>query len=297
MLGLQTDLGNRKPRYIEVYNSSTIESLIRAYVLALAYRKLQKNQKHIGERCAILQSSLVRTALDAAIKQACGFTPDIQEIAQKNYIDAVGILKEFGLKCSVSDEIATKKDIATFLNVPEGTLTTFLQKYHHDIKPIHLDYKTIRSLGSKAHRMFGYYVEDVVKIATGMDTEIGIDIKKRIFGDKIVSTHLQTKSEIDWRKSLARVFQGYEIKYHYPIGKYKVDYFVEKLMLVLECNGFAHVSYDPAKEAEREKVILERYALIRFHHEITWEALANALLNYKIGEVIYLYNKADILPK
>ena len=150
-----------KGRYIEIYDSSTIESLIRAYVLSLAHRKLQKNQKHIGERCAILQCSFVRTALDTAIKQACGFSPNIQETAQKYYRDAVRVLKEMGLRCSVPGDIATKKDIATFLKVPESTLSSFLRKYHTEIKPVRLDHATILALGSRAHRMYGDKMEDV----------------------------------------------------------------------------------------------------------------------------------------
>ncbi len=72
-------------RKIVTYDSSIIETLIRSYVLAFANRQLRENQRHIGERCAILLTALVRTALDAAIKEACGFIPDIQKTAQKNY--------------------------------------------------------------------------------------------------------------------------------------------------------------------------------------------------------------------
>ena len=67
-----------KGRNIAVYNTSFIESFIRAYALALAHRKLRQTQRHIGERCVILQSSLVRTALDIAIKEACGISTNIQ---------------------------------------------------------------------------------------------------------------------------------------------------------------------------------------------------------------------------
>ncbi|MCK5524549.1 MAG: hypothetical protein KAI83_15570, partial [Thiomargarita sp.] len=83
-------------RKISIYDSLVIGNLIRSYVLALANNKLRKNQKHIGERCAILLTSLVRTAIDVAIKQACGLSPDIQQTAQKNYIDAVKLIKDFG---------------------------------------------------------------------------------------------------------------------------------------------------------------------------------------------------------
>ena len=171
-----------KGRYIEVYDSSTIESIMRAYVLALAHRKLQKNQRHVGERCAILQCFLARTALESAIKEACGFIPEIQKTAQEYYIDAVGLIQELGFNCSIDtgeDIIATKRDITDFLSVPESTLNHFLRKYKQEITPIRLDTATIRSLGSMANRMNGYSMDDVAKIACGMDTEIGIKLKQR----------------------------------------------------------------------------------------------------------------------
>jgi hypothetical protein len=59
-----------KGREITIYDSSIIENLIRFYILAFANNKLRENQKHIGERCAILSASLIKTALDAAIKEA-----------------------------------------------------------------------------------------------------------------------------------------------------------------------------------------------------------------------------------
>ena len=85
-------------RDIVVYDAATIENLIRVYLLGFGHRKLKQNQIHIGERCAILSASLIRTALETAIKQACGFKPDIQQAAQKNYIDVVKLVKEHGLK-------------------------------------------------------------------------------------------------------------------------------------------------------------------------------------------------------
>jgi hypothetical protein len=127
--------------------------LIRAYAFALASDKLRKAQHHIGKRCVFLMGSLVRTALDVAIKQACGFSPNIQQTAQKNYIDAVKLIKEFGFTCSAGDDIAIKKDITQFLKVPESTLNSFLRKHKNDIQPIQLDAATIRSFGGKASRM------------------------------------------------------------------------------------------------------------------------------------------------
>jgi hypothetical protein len=126
---------------------------------------------------------LIKTVLDTAIKQACGLSPNIQQTAQKNYIDAVKLIKDFGFSCSVSDDIAIKKDITQFLNVPESTLNSFLRKHQTDIKPIKLDAATIRSFGGKASRMNGYHLDDVTKIALGMDSVIGIELKKQVFGE------------------------------------------------------------------------------------------------------------------
>jgi hypothetical protein len=153
--------------------------LIRSYLLAFANKKLRQNQQHIGERCAILSASLIKTALDVAIKQACGLSPNIQETVQKNYIDAVKLIKEFGFTCSAGDDIAIKKDITQFLNVPESTLNSFLRKHKNDIQPIQLDAATIRSFGGKASRMNGYRLDDVTKIALGMDSVVGIELKKQ----------------------------------------------------------------------------------------------------------------------
>jgi hypothetical protein len=169
-------------RKISIYDSLAIEKKIRAYVLALANNKLRKNQKHIGERCAILQSSLVRSALEIAIKEACGLSPNIQQTAQKNYIDAVKLIKDFGFTCSAPNDIAIKKDITQFLDVPESTLNSFLRKHKGDIEPLQLDTATIRSIGGKTSRMNGYSMDDVSKIALGMDSVVGIELKKKVFG-------------------------------------------------------------------------------------------------------------------
>ncbi len=156
-----------KSRKIAVYSSCLIESIMRAYAMAVGNNVLQKNQMHIGRRCVLLQSALVQTALDTAIKQACGLSPDIQKTAQQHYIDAVKLIKDYGFTCSVDNDIAIKKDIVKFLDIPESTLNGFLRKHRHEIEPIKLDYLTIRSIGYKAPRMNGYHIEDVGKIALG----------------------------------------------------------------------------------------------------------------------------------
>jgi very-short-patch-repair endonuclease len=279
-----------KGRKIVVYTAKTIEALISAYALSLAHRALRENQRHIGERCVILLKSLVRAALETAIKQACGLSPNIQQTAQQNYIDVVKLIKEFGFSCSAPNDIAIKKDIAQFLSVPESTLNSFLRKHKDDIKPIQLDSATIRSIGHKASRMNGYRLDDVTKIALGMDSVVGLEIKKKVFGQVGSFVKPETSVEIQWREVLSKVFEGFDLRFNYPIGPYKVDFFVAKLMLVLECNGYCHRYYDDKQEQAREKRITQRYSLVRFHHKVSLETLFNGILQAKPGTVIRLYD-------
>jgi very-short-patch-repair endonuclease len=279
-----------KGRKIIVYTAETVEALISTYALSLAHRALRSNQRHIGERCVILLKSLVRAALDTAIKQACGLSPNIQQTAQKNYIDAVKLIKDFGFTCSAGDDIAIKKDITQFLNVPESTLNSFLRKHKNDIQPIQLNAATIRSFGGKASRMNGYHIDDVTKIALGMDSVIGIELKKQVFGQIGSFAKPETSTEVQWQKVLAEVFEGFDLHFNYPIGPYKVDFFVAKLMLVLECNGYCHRYYDPKQEKEREKLITQKYSLVRFHHQVSLETLFNGILQAKPGTTVKLYD-------
>jgi very-short-patch-repair endonuclease len=279
-----------KGRNIVVYDSNMIETIISAYVVASGHNALQKNQLHIGKRCSILVPALIRTALESAIKQACGLSPNIQQTAQKNYIDVVKLIKEFGFTCSIGDDIAIKKDITQFLNVPESTLNSFLRKHQTDIKPIKLDSVTIRSFGGKASRMNGYHIDDVTKIALGMDSVIGIELKKQVFGQIGSFAKPETSAEVQWQKVLTDVFEGFDLHFNYPIGPYKVDFFVAKLMLVLECNGYFHRYYDPKQEKEREKLITQKYSLVRFHHQVSLETLFNGILQVKPGTTVKLYD-------
>jgi len=138
--------------------------------------------------------------------------------------------KYFGFTCSAGDDIAIKKDITQFLNIPESTLNSFLRKHQNDIQPIKLYLETIRSFGGKASRMNGYHLDDVSKIALG------------------------------------------------------------KLMLVLECNGYCHRYYDAIQEKQREKLITQKYSLVRFHHQISLETLFNGILQAKLGTMVKLYD-------
>ncbi len=195
-----------KGRNIVVYDSKMIETIISAYVVASGHNALQKNQLHIGKRCSILVPALIITALETAIKEACGIPANIQATAQKNYTDIVELMKESGLKCSVSDDIAIKTDITDFLDIPQSTLNSFLSKHRGTIQPIKLDRATIRALGSKAARMNGYYIQDVGTIALGMDSVVGIGLKEKMFGSVSSLAKFETKGEIEWQQVFAENF-------------------------------------------------------------------------------------------
>ncbi len=227
-----------KGRNITVYDSAFIENLIRGYSLALASHSLKKTQTHIGDRCVTLACSLIRTALEAVIRQACGLPANIQKIAKKTYTDIVQLMRESGLKCSVNDEIAIKTDITGYLGIPPSTLNSFLGSHQGEIKPIKLNIATIRNLGSKASRMNGYSVQDVGTIALGMDSVVGIGLKEQMFGSVSSLAKFDTKGEIEWQQVLTEIFAGFSFFHNYMIGKYKVDFFVKELNLVLECNGY-----------------------------------------------------------
>ncbi len=269
---------NYKGRYVDVYSTKTIESFIRAYAFAFANSQLRDNQIHIGKRCILLMGSLFRTALDAAIKEACGIKPEIQKTAQKNYVDAVAAVQEWGFRCSVKNNIATKQDILEFLKVSEHSLNNFLRKHAKTIEPIPLSQEIIQGLGIKATRMNGYSLENAVKIILGMDTEMGIQIKRTLLGDAALLFSNSSKDEIQWKEIFDKVFEGLGLHHNYKIGRYRVDFFIEALNLCLECNGYSHVCYDPEYETTREKYIAERYALVRFHHQIAWQTLMNGIL-------------------
>ena len=278
-------------RKIVVYDSSTLESLIRTYAAAFINDGLRQNQIHIGKRAVALLISLVRTALDAAIKEACGFTPDIQKTAQQHYVDAVELLKEFGFKGSIdNNRLATKKEIATFLKIPTSTLSSFLRNHRDEIQPVSLDQATRRAIGSKASQLNGYQLSDVAKISFAMDTETGIELKSRMFGQVGIFATPTTKDEIQWRQIFAKIFAELGLHYNYPIGKYRVDFFVAALGLCLECNGYEHRYYNQQEEAKREQAISKKYGLVRFHHKIGLETLFNGILQAKPGKIIKLYD-------
>jgi very-short-patch-repair endonuclease len=282
-----------KGRNIVTYSSDVVEAIMRAYTTAVGNNLLQKNQMHVGRRCVLLLSALVQTALETAIKEACGLPTNIQQTAQKHYTDIVELMTESGFKCSVNDEIAIKIDITDFLQIPLSTLNSYLSKHRETIKPIQLEKATIRAIGSKASRLNGYHIQDVGTIALGMDSVVGIGLKEKMFGSVSRLAKWETKGEIEWQQVLADIFAGFSFYHNYQIGPYRVDFYIKELNLILECNGYdGHANYNQLSEMEREQ-FFNQSRLVRFHYLTDWKVLINAILHAKVGTVTRLYPNVD----
>jgi hypothetical protein len=64
----------------------------------------------------------------------------------------------------------------------------------------------------------------------------------------------------------------------------------KQVFLVLECNGYCHRFYDEKEEKVREKLVTQKYSLVRFHHKINLETLFNGILQAKPGKMVKLYD-------
>ena len=101
-----------------------------------------------------------------------------------------------------------------------------------------------------------------------MDSGRGIELKKQAFGQMGTIVKPDTKGEIEWQQVLEKVFAGFGFHHNYTIGHYRVDYFVEDLMLILECNGYdQHLNYDPQVEFHREKHGYSK-SLVKYTHRV-----------------------------
>jgi len=90
---------------------------------------------------------------------------------------------------------------------------------------------------------------------------------------------------------LTEIFAGFSFYHNYMIGKYKVDFYVKELNLILECNGYKnHASYDQKLEAEREQFIDKVHRVVRFHHLVDLKTLVNGILHAQVGDVVKLYD-------
>ncbi|MDM8569721.1 DUF559 domain-containing protein [Thiotrichales bacterium HSG1] len=146
--------------------------------------------------------------------------------------------------------------------------------------------------------MNGYSLEDVSKIALGMDSVIGIELKKQAFGHIGTIAKPDTKGEIEWQQVLSQVFEGFGFHHNYTIGSYRADFFVKDLRLILECNGYDnHRNYNQQEEAQREQLLKQNYSILRFHHKITPEKLFNGILQAKMGKIIKLYDIEHVYPE
>jgi len=287
-----------KGRNIVAYTSDTIEAIIRAYAIALVNEVLRTNQRHIGVRCLTLICAFILTSLEAAIKEACGLPVDVLKTAQQHYLSAVTLLKAQGFTFSVANDIATKKDLLKHFGVTTSKLESFLKKSRDEIVPIKLERTAIRAIGSTAPTMNGYSVEHVGKIALYMSSKIQKQLQIDVFGEGNALTELgslakpETKGQIEWLKSFNKMFDGFDFKHNSQFDEYRPDYLIEELKLCIELNGYDnHAGYDPDAERAREKVFLnEGYGILRFHHKVDWEDLANGILRSKVGTVVRRYD-------
>jgi len=287
-----------KGRNIVAYTSETIEAIIRAYAIALVNEALRTNQRHIGVRCLTLICAFILTSLEAAIKEACGLPVDVLKTAQQHYLSAVTLLKAQGFTFSVANDIATKKDLLKHFGVTTSKLESFLKKSRDEIVAIKLDRATIFATGSNAPTMNGYSAENVGKIALYMSSKIQKQLQIDVFGEGNALTELgslakpETKGQIEWLKSFNKMFDGFDFKHNSQFDEYRPDYLIEELKLCIELNGYDnHAGYDPDAERAREQAILdEGYGILRFHHQVDWEDLANGILHSKVGTVVKRYD-------
>ena len=291
-----------KGRNITVYTSDDIEVIILAYALALSGGMLRTNQRHIGIRCITLICAFTLTSLEIGIKKACGLPVDVVKTAQQHYLYAVTLLKAQGFTFSVANDIATKKDLVQHLKVTPPKLNAFLKKSRDEIAPIKLERTAIRATGSLAPNLNGYAAENVGKIALYMPSSIQKQLQIDVFGEGNALAELgslakpATKGQIEWLKSFRTMFKGFDFKHNYQIDEYRPDYLIEELKLCVELNGFDnHAGYDQEAERAREKVFLkEGYGILRFHHQVDWEDLANGILRSEVGTVIRRYDVGEV---
>lgn len=237
--------------------------------------RARKKKFKILTRLHAIETDVLRGAYNDARKKAREF-------------DGVQLLDELGFSCSAGERLATKKDIAEFLKVPVSTVSSFLRKHKNEIQPLRLGREAIRQIGSQANRMNAYHLEDVLKIAFWMQSEVGGELKRRMLGNTSVLLQSETRREMEWRSLLAKVFAGFDLRYNFPIESYKVDFVIRDLLLALELDE-NHDSYNVSAEEQRERCISRHYTLIRFREDTPLEDLVNAILKAKFREVIKLY--------
>ncbi len=90
---------------------------------------------------------------------------------------------------------------------------------------------------------------------------------------------------------LGKVVAGLGFHHNYTINGYRVDFYVEELNLICECNGYDnHIHYNQTQEKEREEYLNKNYRVVRFHHLTDLETLVNGILHAQVGTVVKLYD-------
>lgn len=286
-----------KDRFVEVCDSNTIEFLIKAYAFAFANDNLRENQKHIGKRCVFLMGALIKTALETAIKESCGFIPEIQKTIRKNYITKTELIKDLGFNSKVPNNIATVEEITKFLGISKNTFNKFIKKHKKEISPTKLDIKTIRSLGSNANRMNGYTSEQIVKIAFNLNTEVTTNLKKRMFSQVVPFIDFQPINKNDWKNLLLKIFKNFNLHCDYQIKEHFVDFYIEDMALCLDCKDLSLEDSNTKEETLKENIIKKSYGLIRFNPSIAPEMLFNGILQTQKGIVTNIYSLKDFSKK
>ena len=163
------------------------------------------------------------------------------------------------------------------------------------IEPIKLDRAAILAIGSKAGRLNGYCLKDVGTIALGMDSVIGIELKEKMFGSVNSLAKFETTGEIEWQKVLGKIFAGFGFHHNYTINGYRVDFYVDELNLICECNGYDNnIHYNQTQEKQREEYLNKNYRVVRFHHLTDLETLVNGILHAQVGTVVKLYDVGHV---
>ena len=90
-----------------------------------------------------------------------------------------------------------------------------------------------------------------------------------------------TKSEIRlWKRLRAKQMYGYDFHRQKPIDKYIVDFFCNKLELVIECDGYSHQLLEVWEKDQKKTKELEALGIcvMRFSDEQVMNDMDNVLL-------------------
>jgi len=173
----------------------------------------------------------------------------------------------------------------------------------HDIKPIKLDRDTIRSLGSKASRLYGYKIQDVGTITLEMNSLIGITFKEKLFGQTTSLAPITAPGATNFAEVFTKLFADSTLHTNYKIGDIIIDYYVPEFNLVLyctDCNG-----QRPVIPYTKLQQLFPTQHIVQFqqHNDITqvFNAILKTQVNPELSTVIpepqaIYYGTAEIVP-